>query len=201
MAGNRAKPQGAEERASVVGRPLGPSPIARRTFGRDVPALDLGGISLLVVNDNEFVRTYLERLFAIMRVGSLMTCANPRSARAEIATVRPDIVVIDLDLTGVDGLDLLREIRSGGAGIPNDIGVLVASAFMDRDYVMSARAAGANWVLVKPLTFRRLYEGLVHVIMDDRPFIRASDYVGPDRRHLVELGGYGGAERRRDGQP
>ena len=198
MVGNRPKAQQADQRGSVVGRPVGPSPIARRTFGRDVPALDLRNISLLVVNDNEFVRTYMERLFSIMRVGSVVTCANPRSARAEIANVRPDIVVIDLDLTGMDGLQLLQEIRRGGAGIRNDIAILVASAYLDRQYVMKARDNGADWVLVKPLTFRRLYEGLVHVIMDERPFLEGDVYVGPDRRILVGLSGYDGVERRKD---
>lgn len=201
MVGNRVKAQNAEARTSIVGRPLGKSPIARRTFGRDVPALDLGGISLLVVNDNEFVRTYMERLFSIMRVGSVVTCANPRSARAEIATVQPDIVVIDLDLTGMDGLELLREIREGGAGIPSDIAILVASAHIDREYVEKAREGGANWVLVKPLTFRRLYEGLVRVIMDDRQFVQSETYAGPDRRLLVGIAGYDGAERRKDPRP
>ena len=201
MVGNRVKAQNAEARTSIVGRPLGESPIARRTFGRDVPALDLGGISLLVVNDNEFVRTYMERLFSIMRVGSVVTCANPRSARAEIATVQPDIVVIDLDLTGMDGLELLREIREGGAGIPSDIAILVASAHVDREYVAQAREGGANWILVKPLTFRRLYEGLVRVIMDERPFVQSEAYAGPDRRLLVGIAGYDGAERRKDPRP
>jgi CheY-like chemotaxis protein len=201
MASNRAKAQSAEPRVSIVGRPVGQSPIARRPFGREVPALDLGGISLLVVNDNEFVRTYMERLFSIMRVGSVVTCANPRSARAEIATVQPDVVVIDLDLTGMDGLELLNDIRQGGAGIPNDIAILVASAYVDRDYVAKARDAGANWILVKPLTFRRLYEGLVRVIMDERAFLEGDVYVGPDRRILVGMAGYDGVERRKDQRP
>ena len=201
MAVNRAKAQNAEPRTSIVGRPVGQSPIARRTFGKDVPALDLGSISLLVINDNEFVRTYMERLFSIMRVGSVVTCANPRSARVEIATVQPDIVVIDLDLTGIDGLQLLHDIRHGGAGIPSDIAILVASAHVDREYVGKAREAGANWILVKPLTFRRLYEGLVKVIMDERPFVEGDVYVGPDRRVLVGMAGYDGVDRRQDAQP
>jgi len=201
MIGNPVKAQSAEARASAVARPVGESPVARRTFGRDVLALDLGELSLLVINDNEFVRTYMERLFSIMRVGRVTTCASPRSARAEIATVQPDIVVIDLDFTGVDGLELLRDIRRGGAGIPNDIAILVASAHVDRDYVMKARDGGASWTLVKPLTFRRLYEGLVRVIMDERPFVETEAYTGPDRRTLIDIEGYDGIERRKDPRP
>ena len=84
---------------------------------------------------------------------------------------------------------------------PSDIAILVASAHVDREYVAKAREAGANWILVKPLTFRRLYEGLVNVIMDERAFVEGDVYVGPDRRVLVGMAGYDGVERRKDAQP
>jgi two-component system response regulator (stage 0 sporulation protein F) len=198
MSGKRVKAEQSEARAAGgVVLPMAES-VARRTFAREVPALDLSALSLFIINDNEFVRTYMERLFSIMRVGRVITCADPPSAREEIASAAPDIVVLDLDLAGMDGLELLRDIRKGGAGIPNDVAILVASAYVDRDYVLQARESGASWTLVKPLSFRRLYEGLVRVIMDDRPFVENESYSGPDRRLLVGIGGYEGTERRRD---
>src|SRR5215510_3805817 len=164
----------------------------RRAPSRDVPALDLSALTLFLINDNEFVRTYMERLFSTMRVGRVVTCSDPSSARDEIPAAAPDIVVIDLDLTGVDGLELLRDIRKGGAGIPSDVAILVASAYVDRDYVMKARDSGASWMLVKPLSFRRLYEGLVRVIMDERPFVDSTEFAGPDRRQVIGIKGYDG---------
>lgn len=166
-------------------------------FAREVPALDLSAISLFVINDNEFVRSYMERLFGIMRVGRVVTCADPLLAQNEIAAANPDIVVIDLDLAGMDGLELVRCIRHGNAGIRKDVPILVASAFVDRDYVMKARNSGTNWTLVKPLTFKRLYEGLVRVIMDERPFVESEAFTGPDRRLLVGISGYDGFDRRK----
>ncbi|MGH6891868.1 MAG: response regulator [Dongiaceae bacterium] len=166
-------------------------------FAREVPALDLSAISLFVVNDNEFVRSYMERLFGIMRVGRVVTCADPLSARDEIGAANPDIVVLDLDLAGTDGLELVRNIRRGNAGIRKDVPILVASAFVDRDYVVKARDCGTNWTLVKPLTFKRLYEGLVRVIMDERPFVESEAFTGPDRRLLVGISGYDGFDRRK----
>jgi CheY-like chemotaxis protein len=199
MSGKRVKAEQSETPAAGgVVLPIGESPTARRTFAREVPALDFSALSLFIVNDNEFVRTYMERLFSIMRVGRVVTCADPASAREEIASAAPDIVVLDLDLAAMDGLELLRDIRKGGAGIPTDAAILVASAYVDRDYVLQARESGANWTLVKPLSFRRLYEGLVRVIMDDRPFVDSDSYSGPDRRLLVGIGGYEGTERRKD---
>ncbi len=170
-------------------------------FAREVPALDLSNISLCVINDNEFLRTYMERLFGIMRVGRVVTCADAETARAKMADARPDIVMIDLDLAGQDGLDLVGSIRKGEAGIRKDVAILVASAFVDRDYVLRARNSGINWTLVKPLSFRRLYEGLARVILDERPFVETEGYTGPDRRLLVGISGYDGFERRQDKRP
>ena len=198
MVETRANTQKEYVAAAVVLHPRAEPATARRTFAREVPALDLSGISLFVINDNEFVRTYMERLFSIMRVGRVVTCANPLFARDDIAAAKPDIVVIDLDLTGVDGLELVRDIRRGGMAVANDIAILVASAYTDRDYVLKARDSGANWTLVKPLSFRRLYEGLVRVIMDDRPFVADESYAGPDRRLVVGINGHDGDDRRKD---
>jgi CheY-like chemotaxis protein len=200
MTGERAKTpkSGAPESARVTALPQ--RTVQRRMFQREVPALDLSGISLFVVNDNEFVRSYMTRLFGIMRVGRVVTCADPIAAREEMAAANPDIVMIDLDLSGMDGIELARHIRSGEAGIRKDVAILVASAFVDRDYVERARESGVNWTLVKPLSFRRLYEGLVRVIMDERPFVESDGFAGPDRRLLVGISGYDGYDRRK-GKP
>src|SRR5574338_766861 len=70
MSGKRAKTQQSEVRSTTAAaRPA----VGRRMFAREVPALDLSRISLLVVNDNDFLRSYMERLFGIMRVGNVAT--------------------------------------------------------------------------------------------------------------------------------
>jgi len=199
MVGKRATTQTTGAPAPAVAGTAQPVATTRgRTFAREVPALDLSAITLFVINDNEFVRSYMERLFAIMRVGRVVTCADPQVAQDAIKDANPDIVVIDLDLAGLDGLELVRRVRRGELGVPKNVAILVASAFVDRDYVMKARNSGTNWTLVKPLTFRRLYEGLARVIMDERPFVETEAYTGPDRRLLVGIAGYDGFERRKD---
>lgn len=200
MAGERASTPKGETQAVARVTPLQSRGVRHRMFQREVPALDLSGISIFVVNDNEFVRSYMTRLFGIMRVGRVVTSADPTTAREEIAKADPDIVMIDLDLTGMDGIELARHIRGGEAGIRKDVAILVASAFVDKECVVRAREAGVNWTLVKPLSFKRLYEGLVRVILDERPFVEHKDYSGPDRRLLVGIAGYDGFERRK-GKP
>ena len=199
MAGKRAHTHSTEPQPRA---PLQATPLpTRRMFAREVPAFDLSKISLFVINDNEFVRSYMQRLFGIMRVGKVTMCADPMQAHRQIGEVDPDIVVLDLDLTGMDGLDLVRAIRHGETEARKDVPILVSAAFVDRDYVERARNSGTNWTLVKPLTFKRLYEGLVRVILDERPFVETESYVGPDRRLLVGISGYDGFDRRKERKP
>jgi two-component system, chemotaxis family, chemotaxis protein CheY len=201
VADKRTKLQDAEGKGHpAAGAVPGQRTVYRRMFAREVPALDLSDISLFVINDNEFVRTYMERLLGIMRVGRVVSCADPVRAREELAAASPDIVMIDLDLSGDEGIELARAIRCGEAGIRKDAAILVASAFVDRDYVMRARESGVNWTLVKPLSFKRLYEGLVRVILDERPFVETGGFAGPDRRLLVGIAGYDGFDRRKGGK-
>lgn len=199
MAGKRARSKDIAAKSVNAAAEIAAAP--RRIFAREVPALDLSGISLCVINDNDFLRNYMERLFGIMRVGKVTTCGDIAAARECMPTAAPDIVMLDLDLIGEEGLEFVRDIRTGAAGIRSDVAIVVCSAFVDRDYVLKARSNGINWTLVKPLSFKRLYEGLARVILDERPFVATEGYIGPDRRLLVGISGYDGYERRKPDEP
>jgi DNA-binding response OmpR family regulator len=73
--------------------------------------------------------------------------------------------------------------------------IIVISGYTERERVLAARAAGANEVMTKPITAKALYSRLVEVIEHPRPFVRAPDYFGPDRRRAQDSN-YDGPERR-----
>ncbi|NJO33107.1 MAG: response regulator [Rhodospirillales bacterium] len=154
----------------------------RKVYSRNLPALDLSALRIFVLDDNEFAVTLVKRLLTAMRISEMFSCSNPERALAEITHAKPDIVILDLEMPGKHGLDLVHEIRTGRSGVREDMAILVASAYADREQVRKASDAGTNWVLAKPLSFRHLYEGLVRVTLDDRPFVRADGYIGPCRR-------------------
>jgi DNA-binding response OmpR family regulator len=64
--------------------------------------------------------------------------------------------------------------------------------------VVAARDAGVTEFLVKPLSARALYERIVNVVVNPRPFVRTKTYFGPDRRRNLNPS-YVGPERRRGG--
>lgn len=156
--------------------------VKRMVYAYDMPLLDLSDLRVIVIDDNEFATILMRRLLGVMRVGTIATCCNALEADDAIRQSRPDLAIVDIDMPGRNGIEVVHDIRHGQVGVAKDLCVLVASAHVDIVHVEQARSEGANWILAKPLSFRTLYQGVVRAILDDRPFIECPSYVGPCRR-------------------
>ncbi len=111
-------------------------------------------IKVLVVEDDvdtaQYVRTVLER-----RGGMAVTVVHePMSALAEVARTQFDVVLTDIQMPGMSGLELLDELRSRAAGTP----VAVMTAFASVDYAVDALRRDADEFLVKPVAAATLLE-------------------------------------------
>lgn len=153
-----------------------------RFTGSKLPLLDLSELRVIVIDDNEFAATLMRRLLGVMRVGNVTSCLESLAADAAIRQSKADLAIVDIDMPGRSGIEVVHDIRHGQVGVPKDMCVLVASAHVDLDHVEQARDQGANWILAKPLSFRSLYDGIARAVLDDRPFVDSATYVGPCRR-------------------
>ena len=74
-------------------------------------------LKLLLVEDDASMQTALRR--ALSRRGmEVFACADGRLALAEWSAVQPDVVMLDLSLPGLDGLEVLEEARRQGLRAP-----------------------------------------------------------------------------------
>ncbi len=69
----------------------------------------------------------------------------------------------------------------------------------EKKRVTAARDAGITEFLAKPISAKGLYQRIVNVVANPRPFIKTKTYFGPDRRRNVNPN-YVGAERRKGGK-
>ena len=83
-------------------------------------------------------------------------CASAEEALALLASVRPDVMLSDLGLPAMTGVELIRKAREVLPGL--DIVVLTVSE--DREAVFAALKAGAAGYIVKGATPRELVEAL-----------------------------------------
>ncbi|SDQ38779.1 response regulator [Thermostaphylospora chromogena] len=114
-------------------------------------------IKVLVVDDDFMVA----RIHAgyVERVQGFSVVATAHSGQAAIAAVaqhRPDLVLLDIYLPDMSGLDVLRTLR----GIAHPVDVLVITAARDVATVQEAMRGGAVNYLIKPFTAAALTDRL-----------------------------------------
>jgi len=122
---------------------------------------------VLLVDDHPIVRQGLALL--IDREPDLCVCGEAESAHSAfhaIATLLPDLVVLDISLSGPDGLDVLKEIRMKTTNLP----VLILSMHDESIYAERAMRAGANGYIMKQeatekvlVAIRRILQGEVYL--------------------------------------
>jgi DNA-binding NarL/FixJ family response regulator len=103
-------------------------------------------IRLLLVEDHALVREGTREI--LERDSSLRVIAEAEDGPSAIALaeeLRPDVVLVDLDLPILNGIEVIRRIRAR----PDAPLALVLSAYDDEDYVMAALSAGATGYLLK----------------------------------------------------
>ena len=111
---------------------------------------DPAELTVLVVDDDFMVASihtrFVDRASGYRVVG---TAATGATALAEIDRLAPDLVLLDVHLPDISGIEVLRRLRGAG----NDVGVLVVTAAREADTVRAAAAAGAAHYLVKPFEY------------------------------------------------
>ncbi|MEW2482669.1 response regulator [Mycobacterium sp. NPDC051198] len=108
---------------------------------------------VLVVDDDfmvaEIHRRFVERVDGFRPVGVVRTGADALAAAAEL---RPDLILLDVYLPDMTGLEVLRRLRAEG----NQVGVIMVTAARELDTVRGALDGGAADYLVKPFDFDQL---------------------------------------------
>jgi DNA-binding NtrC family response regulator len=112
----------------------------------------MGKGRVLVVDDEAAALTSLSELL-VEQGYSVETAADGSKALARLDELDPDVVLTDLDMPGMDGLELLRRLRSEGRQEPS---VVVMSAFGNTDEAVTALREGAAQYLEKPLNTAEL---------------------------------------------
>ena len=107
--------------------------------------------SLLVVDDEANARTALAELLRDEGY-TVETAADGFKALAKFSELSPDVVLTDLKMPGMDGLELLARLGESGS----DAVILVMTAFGAVETAVSAMKAGAADYLTKPLDMNEL---------------------------------------------
>lgn len=114
-----------------------------------------GGFRCLVADDSEFARSNVARVVAKLGGAVVGEASSGHEAVALFRTLRPDLVLLDITMPELDGVEALREIRALDA----EAKVIMVSSLGHKDMVWKAMQLGAKHFITKPFTPE--YAGLV----------------------------------------
>jgi DNA-binding NtrC family response regulator len=109
---------------------------------------------LLVDDEEDFISALAERLRLRNYDASVVTSGE--AALLEIEKERPDIVLLDLKMPGMDGMETLEKIKARDPSIE----VILVTGSVDREIGVTAMKAGASAHIVKPIDIEDLVEKL-----------------------------------------
>jgi len=159
-------------------RPLGTAPLFVARCGRLRYARGVSG-TVAIVEDEQNIRDTVA--FALRREGyQVATYADGAAAWEAFQRALPDLVVLDIIMPRMDGLELLRRIRSQSATLPV---IFLTSRDEEFDRVLGLEL-GADDYLCKPFSMRELMARVKVLIRR----LALAAHPGDDAEQLLEVG-------------
>jgi CheY-like chemotaxis protein len=119
--------------------------------------------SILIVDDNDDVR---ELLLNFLEQDSyrLYSANNGDSALALLHSERIDLLLLDVMMPGISGVELLKKIKSSHFPTNPDLPVIMVTARSGSDDIEEAMAAGAHSYIVKPFRGEEIRKQVADVL-------------------------------------
>lgn len=152
-------------------------------------------LTVLIVDDNKHMITIVKTLLRGFGISHFLEANDAAEAFDIVRTEHIDFIIVDYLMEILDGTDFVRLVRTGDDSPNPFVPIIMLTAYSERSKVLAARDAGVTEFCCKPVTAKELFRKVRAIVNNPRPFIRTSQYFGPDRRR-VKSEHYRGPERR-----
>ncbi len=137
-----------------------------RMKGKTPPGPRKERARLVIVDDSELVRKGFRRMLVsepdLEMVGE---ATNGREGVALCRRLRPDLVLMDVRMPGMDGLEATREIKREQP----ETSILIVTSYENPDYLLAALKAGASGYILKDAPRSQLINAIRRVLDGDSP--------------------------------
>ncbi len=139
-------------------------------------------LKALVVDDNAHMRSLLRALLNSIGIKDVVEAAHGGAALDILRDRKSDLVLSDMQMKPMDGIEFTRLVRNGGMSPNPFVPIIMISGHTERHRVEVARDAGVTEFLAKPITAMHLFSRISEIVERPRAFVRTESYFGPDRR-------------------
>ncbi len=137
--------------------------------------IDFNRLRFLVIDDNAHMRRILRTLLHGFGAREVYEAEDGAAGLEAFTHYMPDIILADWVMPIFDGLELTQMIRQPGANANPYVPIIMLTGHSEKKRIVSARDAGVTEFLAKPISAKSLYERILNVVANPRPFIKSKN--------------------------
>lgn len=134
-------------------------------------------LRIALVDDQALVLRGLSKLLTDLGFEVAIEAVDATQLMAQLPAIRPDVIVSDIRMPGVDGIELLRKLRDQRDTTP----VILLTTFDDHELLLRAINAGAQGLLLKDATPEELASSIERVAHGERLLQPLTSHAVRDR--------------------
>lgn len=121
---------------------------------------------ILIYDDNQSLRESIEQLVVVSPDLLLLGSFNdPRHVSQQVQELHPDVILMDIDMPVLNGIEAVKAIRTINPGVP----IIMLTVFDDSQHVLDAICAGASGYLLKKQISDKLTIAIDEVLQGGAP--------------------------------
>jgi CheY-like chemotaxis protein len=157
-------------------------PVSPNEALRASPVVNLTGAVTMVVDESPFSMSLTIEALRGFGVRNIHSCRNAAEAMDLLKLLTIDLMLVDCEMSEMKGHELVRWLRKSRLEPNSYLPVMMTASHVRSSTLCGVRDCGANFLVTRPFSPSVILERIVWVARDNRQFLDAGDYKGPDRR-------------------
>lgn len=122
--------------------------------------------SILLYEDNQLLSESIQSMLRLnINLNLLGAYENPMQVNSHLESEKPDLLLMDIDMPGMTGIEAVARVRA----VDKDIPILMLTVFDDNQHVFDAICAGASGYLLKKHISSKLFSAIDEVMEGGAP--------------------------------
>lgn len=130
--------------------------------------LNYGELTAIIIDDQEFVRNIVSKMLTQFGFGKVLSAADGGSGFDAVMAHKPDIVICDIVMKPVGGMEFLERFRREGGEEAENTPVIFMTGDLDQDTITKAHALGVDALVLKPVPPKKLREKINLLLVRQR---------------------------------
>ncbi len=145
-------------------------------------------LRILLVDDEPFVRKVTTKVLGSLNINQVVEAENGREAIKLFAQHEVNLLITDIQMPEMNGIDLIKHVRMGEASCDRGIRTIVATSFSNTGVLGSCLDLNINGFLVKPVTPASAAEK-IRQALNEKTHLKANNAYAQVKTDLASLAG------------